>query len=174
MWRKSDGPAEGQASNEQNPENSGIGRWLKLIGVGVSVGLFTGIFGVGGGFIVVPALVLFGGVPVQRAVVTSLLVITLVCVSGVASYLIGGEKLPVALTSIFVAGGCLGMLAGGLLRTRLSGSNLRRTFAVAMSVVAIFVIGESLWRPEPAAETAGILKQEKPLLFTDNPTIPPL
>jgi len=121
------------------------GDLLRLIGIGFVVGLITGIFGVGGGFIIVPALVLFGRVPIHRAVGTSLLVITLICISGVASYLIGGEGLPARVTLIFVAGGCLGMLLGGLLRTRLSGEAMRRTFAVAMGCVAVFVIVETMW-----------------------------
>lgn len=174
MWRNSGGHAEGRAAREATAGSAGTGGWLMLIGVGLFVGLLTGIFGVGGGFIIVPALVLFGGVPIQRAVVTSLLVITLVCMSGVASYLMSGEKIPVALTAIFVAGGGVGMLAGGQLRKRLSGPNLRRTFAVAMSVVAIFVIFESLWRTDSVAATRRISEPDSPQLLAAGPTIQPL
>ena len=152
MWSKPDGGVASQAPGERNSEIPRGKRWLKLVGVGILVGLFTGVFGVGGGFIMVPALVLLGGVSIQRAVVTSLLVVTLVCVSGVASYLIGGETLPVALSSWFVLGGFSGMLIGGLWRQRLSGAGLKRTFAIAMGVVAIFVIGESLWKSGQAVE----------------------
>ncbi len=156
MWRQAEpvkekSPRQMQASSNRKADWK-ISELLRLIGIGFIVGLITGIFGVGGGFVIVPALVLFGRVTIHRAVGTSLLVITLICVSGVASYLIGGEGLPGRLTLTFVVGGCLGMLTGGLLQTRLSGLAMRRTFAVAMAGVAVFVISETLWFSKPAAD----------------------
>ena len=61
-----------------------------LLIVGVLTGVLSGLFGVGGGFVIVPALVLFSGMSIHRAVGTSLLVIALVSVSGVASHLWAG------------------------------------------------------------------------------------
>jgi uncharacterized membrane protein YfcA len=111
-----------------------------VLAAGVSVGVLSGIFGVGGGFIIVPALIFVTGIPIHRAVSTSLLVIAVICASGVSSHSLAGEGLPLSLTAFFVGGGFLGMLPGLRLRSRLSGPGLNRTFAVGMWVVAVFLI----------------------------------
>jgi uncharacterized membrane protein YfcA len=108
--------------------------------VGVMAGVLSGLFGVGGGFVIVPALVLFSGMAIHRAVGTSLLVITLVSAAGVASHLWAGRDIPIDTTLFFVAGGVLGMFAGIWASHYLSGPSLRKVFAVAIVAVAIFVI----------------------------------
>lgn len=110
---------------------------------GLVTGVLSGLFGVGGGFVIVPALVLTSGMDIHRAVATSLLVIALVSGAGVASYAFSGRPLPVVATSIFVAGGVAGMGAGTLLARRLSGPGLQKTFAVAMLAVAAFVVARN-------------------------------
>ncbi len=111
-----------------------------LVLVGVATGVLSGLFGVGGGFVIVPALVLFSGMAIHRAVGTSLMVITLVSASGVATHVWSGRDIPVAVTALFVVGGVAGMFAGQALGRRLSGPRLQRTFAVAMLLVAVFII----------------------------------
>lgn len=113
---------------------------LLLAGVGVLTGVLSGLFGVGGGFVIVPALVLFSGMAIHRAVGTSLMVITLISASGVASHLLAGRTIPVETTSLFVVGGVLGMFAGIWASRYLSGPALQKVFAVAIVAVAIFVI----------------------------------
>jgi uncharacterized membrane protein YfcA len=108
--------------------------------VGVLTGVLSGLFGVGGGFVIVPALVLYSGMAIHRAVGTSLLVITLVSASGVASHLLAGREIPLDTTSYFVVGGVVGMLAGIWASRFLSGPALQRVFAVAIVAVAMFVI----------------------------------
>lgn len=116
-----------------------------LLGVvGLSAGFLTGMFGVGGGFIIVPALVTFAGMGMQRAVGTSLLVITLVSISGVVSQILGGRTLSIETTSLFSIGSLLGLFAGTALATRLAGPALQRIFAVAILLVACFVLYQSL------------------------------
>lgn len=115
---------------------------LSLLGFGT--GILSGLFGVGGGFIVVPALVLFSGMKIHQAVATSLLVIALVSVSGVSSYLLSGGSLSTHLTLLFVAGGLVGIRVGQRLSARLSGAKLQRVFSVAIVAVALFVIAKSL------------------------------
>jgi uncharacterized membrane protein YfcA len=88
MWRKAGDVAERHVlvvrPDEPGPvcrrDPQGVLHWnsrcaLLLVGVGLGTGLLAGLFGVGGGFIIVPALVLFSGMGIQRAVGTSLLVI---------------------------------------------------------------------------------------------------
>jgi hypothetical protein len=108
--------------------------------VGVLTGVLSGLFGVGGGFVIVPALVLYSGMAIHRAVGTSLLVITLVSASGVASHLLAGREIPIDTTLYFVVGGVLGMFAGIWTSRYLSGPALRKVFAMAIVAVAIFVI----------------------------------
>lgn len=112
-----------------------------LLGVvGVLTGVLSGLFGVGGGFVIVPALVLFSGMAIRRAVGTSLLVITLVSASGVASHLWAGRDIPIETTLYFIIGGVLGMFLGIWASRLLSGPALQKVFAVAIVAVAIFVI----------------------------------
>jgi uncharacterized membrane protein YfcA len=118
---------------------------LMLITVGLLTGILSGLFGVGGGFIIVPALVLVSGMAMHRAVSTSLVVITLVSASGVLSYLIAGRPLEWMLTGLFVVGGIIGMTLGTQWSRRLSGPVLQRGFAVALVVVAAFIITRNLW-----------------------------
>ena len=120
---------------------------LLLMGVGVATGILSGLFGVGGGFVIVPALVLFSGMAIHRAVGTSLLVITLVSISGIASHLFVGRTISVETTSLFVVGGVTGMLLGNLEGRRLSGPALQKVFAVAIVAVAFFVIVRTVFLP---------------------------
>ena len=120
--------------------------WL-LMAVGVTTGVLSGLFGVGGGFVIVPALVLFSGMAIHRAVGTSLLVIALVSISGIASHLIAGRAISVETTALFVVGGIVGMLLGNPAGRRLSGPALQKVFAVAIVAVAIFVIVRTVFLP---------------------------
>lgn len=111
---------------------------------GLATGVLSGLFGVGGGFVIVPALVLVTGMGIHRAVATSLLVIALVSASGVASYLVAGRPLPWSLTALFVAGGVVGMELGAQAGRRLSGPGLQKLFAAAMVAVATFIVANRL------------------------------
>lgn len=115
-----------------------------LFVVGVVVGVLSGLFGVGGGFIIVPALVFFSRMPLQRAVGTSLLVITCVSLSGVISILAHGQGVDYEILGWFVVGGIAGLLGGTRLGEHLSDASFRRAFAVAIVVVAIFVITHTI------------------------------
>jgi uncharacterized membrane protein YfcA len=108
--------------------------------VGTLTGVLSGLFGVGGGFVIVPARVLFSGMAIHRAVGTSLMVIALVSASGVASHLWAGREISLAVAGLFVLGGIAGLFAGQRMGRRLSGPVLQRVFVVAILVVAAFVI----------------------------------
>jgi hypothetical protein len=119
------------------------GCYAMLSIAGAASGLLSGLFGVGGGFVIVPSL-LYAGINIHRAVATSLMVIFLISVSGVVGNIVQGQQLPVRVTGLFL-GGCLaGMLVGSALRSRLSGSALQKTFAVAMWLVALFMLAKNL------------------------------
>lgn len=108
--------------------------------VGLTAGVLTGMFGVGGGFIIVPALVSFACMGMQRAIGTSLLVITLVSISGTTSHLLAGKELSLQTAGLFTLGSLLGLFLGGWLAQRMAGPTLQRMFAIAILLVASFVL----------------------------------
>ncbi len=160
MWSKAKDPkpADGVGVTESDPSSdrsacqrdekgklrmtSACARLLVL--VGLMTGVLSGMFGVGGGFVIVPALVLFSGMAIHRAVCTSLFVIVLVSISGVASHVAAGNPLSLEVTIRFMVGGFAGMWLGGLVAKRLKGPTLQKTFSVAVVLVATFVIFKSL------------------------------
>jgi uncharacterized membrane protein YfcA len=111
--------------------------------IGLITGFLSGMFGVGGGFVIVPALVLFSGMSIHKAVATSLLVIVLVSISGVSSHFAAGRGVPLQITSLFVVGGVLGMFLGGQVSKRLSARMLQKVFAIGIVAVAVFVISKT-------------------------------
>ncbi len=116
----------GQASAVRTP----AGEWL-LAGQGVMVGLLTGIAGVGGGFAIVPALVLLGGLPMQMASGTSLLLIVL---NGLVAMAALGHwpatSLP--LMAPLLIGGAAGAVVGQQLAPHLPDRRLRQGFAALL------------------------------------------
>lgn len=108
--------------------------------VGLGAGVLSGLFGVGGGFIIVPALIVFSGMGIQRALGTSLLVITLISASATTSHLLAGKDLSFATAGVFTAGSIAGLFAGSRLAHRLAGPALQRVFAAAIVVVAMYVM----------------------------------
>jgi len=157
MWLKANEPAERlkivAGVNEPGPtcrrDPEGVLHLnsrcaLLLAAVGLGVGTLTGLFGVGGGFIIVPALVLFTGMGIQRAVGTSLLVIALVSTSGLASLLAVGRTIPWSLIFWFAVGSLLGLAVGARGAARVGGPTLQRVFAAAILFTALFVIARNL------------------------------
>lgn len=108
--------------------------------VGLGAGVLSGLFGVGGGFIIVPALIMFSGMGMQRAIGTSLLVITMVSAAGVASRLFSGNELSLTTAGWFTVGSIVGLFAGSGLAQRLAGPTLQRLFAAAILFVAVFIL----------------------------------
>jgi uncharacterized membrane protein YfcA len=106
---------------------------------GLAVGVLTGLVGVGGGFLVVPALVLLGGVPMKEAVGTSLLVIALKSAAGFAGYL-GQVTVPWAFLAGFSAIAVVGIGVGTTLVRHVSQEALRRAFAVFLVVMGTFIL----------------------------------
>lgn len=116
-------------------------RCALLLGlVGLGAGVLSGMFGVGGGFIIVPALVMFSGMRIERAIGTSLLVIALISAAGTASHLLAGKQLTLSIAGLFTLGSIAGLLAGSRIAHRLAGPTLQKTFASAIVAVALFVI----------------------------------
>lgn len=118
-----------------------------LFVVGLATGVLSGLFGVGGGFVIVPALVFFSRMGIHRAVATSLLVISLIGVAGVMSHVVAGKTLSLPITLWFVVGAIVGMWLGTRAGRRLSGPRLQKIFAGAIVLVAIFIVTSTLITP---------------------------
>lgn len=114
--------------------------WLAL--AGSATGLLSGLFGVGGGFLIVPALVLVASLPIRRAVATSLWVIAIISAIGLLSHLVAGHRLDLEITTGFVLGGLGGMALGIAVGKRIAGPTLQKLFAgMIMAVAAFMLIG---------------------------------
>ncbi len=117
--------------------------WARLVLVGLGVGFLTGFFGVGGGFLIVPALVAVLGLPMHLAVGTSLLAIALNALWGLLGNL-GFGTCDCALTLLFAVGGIAGVLAGGKLAGRLPDRALRNAFALITIGLATVTFSDSV------------------------------
>lgn len=115
-----------------------------LAASGALAGLLSGLLGVGGGFVMVPALQRCTDLDMKSVVATSLAVIALVSLGGVAaSALAGTLAWPIALP--FAAGALAGMLAGRALAARLAGPHLQAGFGTVSALVAIGMIARAVW-----------------------------
>jgi uncharacterized protein len=115
-----------------------VRRWFRVAGVGVLVGALTGFLGVGGGFVVVPALVLVLRFPLGAAVGTSLLVITLNAAVALTARL-GGPAPEWEVIVPFTAAAVVAALLGERVAGSVQGPSLARAFAVLLLVVAAYV-----------------------------------
>lgn len=110
---------------------------------GSVAGLLSGLLGVGGGFVVVPALRRYTDLTMKSAVATSLAVIALISITGVVSSAVsGGLNWSVAIP--FSAGALAGMAAGRLIAKKLAGPQLQKGFAIVSALVAVGMIIRSM------------------------------
>lgn len=150
MWRAARQPqSRGADSGACRRENGGAlqldTRCAQVVALsGLATGLLSGLFGVGGGFVVVPALVLVTGMSIHKAVATSLLVIAIVSGSGIVSHIFAGTELPPGITSGFVLGGVAGLALGTLLVRRLPPVKLQQGFSILIVAVAFLVFAKNL------------------------------
>lgn len=142
---------------------------LRWIAEGLAVGVLTGFVGVGGGFLVVPALVVLGNLELRVAVGTSLVIIAMNAATGSWKHLhllaARGSSVDVTSMAIIIGFGIAGSFIGQRLGGRFSPLALRRTFGAFLLVMAVFVIAResleiarpSLARtpPSPSVDTGG-------------------
>lgn len=115
----------------------------KVILSGATVGALTGFLGVGGGFLIVPALVMLVGLPMKQAIGTSLVVIAMNSVSGFVGHL-GGEPIDTTLIFAFVMAGMAGTFVGVEMGRRISPDMLRKGFAGFVIVLAVFLLIDNM------------------------------
>lgn len=116
----------------------------KVLGFGLVTGVFSGFFGIGGGFLVVPGLVGSTGMPMINAVGTSLVAVTAFGLTTAFNYSVSGFiDWPMAL--VFIAGGLLGSSLGTQVCKRLSSrkGQLNVVFAAMIFVIAAYMLSKS-------------------------------
>ncbi|PPD22525.1 MAG: hypothetical protein CTY22_00045 [Methylomonas sp.] len=116
--------------------------YLRVLFDGFFVGALTGMVGVGGGFMIVPALTLLVGLPMQGAVGTSLLVIAMNALAGLAGYSHQAE-FDALLTLAVTVSALAGSMMGSALSTRIQPARLRRLFGLMVLAVALYIVWQS-------------------------------
>jgi uncharacterized protein len=117
--------------------------WIWAVAGGAGVGFLTGMLGVGGGFLIVPVLVMLLGLPMIQAVGTSLVIIAANSLAGLAGHL-KGDPFDLSLALIFVSAGLVGTFIGSRLARILPALRLKQGFALFVIVLAIFLLYDNL------------------------------
>jgi uncharacterized membrane protein YfcA len=138
MFRRSAPPAEGSTDRV----------FWKVMLDGFGVGVLTGIVGVGGGFLIVPALVLLCGLSMHLAIGTSLFIIAVKSISGFVKYIDvmqdAGLSIHWDLVLIFSAIGIVGSIVGGRMGAYVPQARLKRGFAVFLVLMGIVILGQNV------------------------------
>jgi len=112
---------------------------LLLAGIGLAAGVLSGLFGVGGGIIMVPAMVLLAGMGQQRASATSLA--SIVPIAAVGALIFGqADSVSLPAAAVLIAGSLVGVQVGARLMTRIGDDRLRIGFAVFMIAIALTML----------------------------------
>jgi uncharacterized protein len=143
-------------SQLNQPNNSSVCRYLPngklhltykcqmiLVICGAITGFLTGFFGVGGGFIIVPALILAAKIPLKKAISTSLLIIFLISSSGFISH-VSNTNIPWLIALYFSIGGTLGMVGANWLKNKINDSHLQKIFSALLVVLGIIMLTHQL------------------------------
>lgn len=134
MWRRGDRAA--QDSQPAGPAQASLGR---VLGTGFVVGMASGFFGIGGGFLIVPGLIMSAGLTTIAAIGTSLLSVFAFGATTAVQYALAG-KVDLLVALLFIAGGLLGGVLGAAAGRKLGSARLTRVFSVVLLVVAIYMV----------------------------------
>lgn len=116
----------------------------RILILGFITGFASGFFGIGGGFLLVPALFLGANLKMKEAIATSLFIIFLFGMFGLASYMVQGREINLVISTVFVAGGSLGGIIGAFYAKRIDQLWLRRIFSVFIILIGLAVFIENL------------------------------
>lgn len=116
-----------------------------ILGEGILVGAITGLVGAGGGFLIIPALVLFGGLCMKKAVGTSLLIIAMKSLIGFTGDLGSGLQLDIQFMLLFSAFATVGIIAGTLLSKRISNEKLKPFFGWFVLAMGLYIISKEIF-----------------------------
>lgn len=127
-------------------ESSGPLPIAKILIQGATVGVISGLVGAGGGFLLVPALALLGGLPMPAAVGTSLVVISMQSFAGFAGHL-AGESIDWKLAGMVTGAAVVGSIIGGFLTSYVQPATLRKAFGWFVLAMAAVVLAQeaNIW-----------------------------
>jgi len=115
-----------------------------ILGEGVIVGTITGLVGAGGGFLIIPALVLLAKLPMKQAVGTSLIIIAAKSLIGFTGDLKGDEFIDWGFLGIFSAVAIGGILLGSMLSKHISNEKLKPAFGWFVLAMGVYIIGREI------------------------------
>ncbi|MBL7983662.1 MAG: sulfite exporter TauE/SafE family protein [Flavobacteriales bacterium] len=115
-----------------------------ILAEGIVVGMVTGIVGAGGGFLIIPALVLLAKLPMKQAVGTSLIIIAAKSLIGFTGDLKGGEVIDWNFLLLFSAIAIVGIIAGSILSKRIPNDKLKPAFGWFVLAMGIYIIGKEV------------------------------
>jgi uncharacterized membrane protein YfcA len=118
--------------------------YLRIITLGFVTGFASGFFGIGGGFLLVPALYLGARLSMKESIATSLFIIFLFGIFGLVSYEIQGRNIDISISSLFVVGGAAGGILGATIAKRTNQNKLRKVFALFIILVGLAVFIQNL------------------------------
>ena len=106
------------------------------------VGIMTGVIGVGGGFLIVPSLILFANIPTKKAIGSSLAIISLNSIVGFFNY---QSKLEIPYEFLFIFSGLsvVGILVGSTISQKIPATTLNKSFGYFLIIIGIFVLGKN-------------------------------
>ncbi len=146
-WRMFKTSSSKARQGEQRAGDDDRLRLLRSGLAGFATGTLAGVVGVGGGFLIVPALVLLFGLPMQRAVGTSLMIIVMQSASGFYKYLDIIEQQQLALDwrviGVFIGVGLLGFATGGTLGRKVDDALLKKLFASLLTLIGGVMLVDS-------------------------------
>jgi uncharacterized protein len=117
--------------------------WQTTLLSGAGVGALTGFLGVGGGFLIVPALVMLVGLPMRQAVGTSLIIIAMNSLAGLLGHL-RGSSFDTTVITIFVLAGFVGVLGGSRLAKVIRPDHLRASFALFVVFLGLALLVDNM------------------------------
>jgi uncharacterized membrane protein YfcA len=112
---------------------------------GAVVGILTGLVGAGGGFLIIPALVLLAKMPMKKAVGTSLFIIAAKSLIGFTGDLKGSEIIDWKLLGFFTAASIVGIIIGILLAKKIPGEKLKTSFGWFVLIMGVYIIVKELF-----------------------------
>jgi uncharacterized membrane protein YfcA len=125
----------------ENPEIN----FTMLALIGLFVGVIIGFLGAGGGFLIIPALLFFGNLPMKQAVGTSLFIIFINSMIGFTGDLLGGITVNFKFLALISIMAVAGLIIGTWLSKKIDGNKLKPTFGWFVLIMGIYIIGKELF-----------------------------
>lgn len=140
LWAQSSHAALDSSGSKPETSASNSSQFWRLTLLGFGTGVLSGLLGVGGGFILVPGLVLIGRLEIHRAIATAMFGVALVSVAATGAHFLAGQRVSLESTGLFTIGGMIGLWPGTWLAARLSGVWLGRVLAAGLILLGAFIV----------------------------------